>query len=218
MLNVKEIGVILLATAILAFTLTIGEGADAFFASAGIVVTVIMINVVAKKIAADNFDATIEIKFWEWTHVGVIGALLSEWIGLSPNHKFKRPFPLGVIVPFFVAILSLGYLAWLAVLSFNAKEEIHRVAKRHEFHSMTHLKELHIGYIATTGVFANVIFALLGSMVGLEAFALLNAAYALFNLVPLGELDGNKILFSYVALWIFSIFFAAAVFLVTLLA
>jgi len=56
--------------------------------------------------------------------------------------------------------------------------------------------------IAAVGVFANIFFAIIGYLINQPEFAKLNIYFAFFNLIPLSELDGNKIFFGSLILWV----------------
>ncbi len=153
---------------------------------------IIAINITAKKIASFYLGSKIELKLWEIRRYG-----------FKPSRHFKKPFPAGAFFPIIVTALSLGYLTWMASLVFDVKPNTHRKAKRHGLYTFSEMTEAHIGLIASMGIFANLIFAVFGYLVGFLDFAKLNIYYAFFNILPLSNLDGNKIFFGSRVLWSF---------------
>jgi len=107
MLNKKETTSILLIILILAFTLSFTESLKIFLYALLTIFLIIMINVVAKKIASFYLGTKIEVGIWE------IGRY-----GYKKHWHFKRPFPAGVFFPIIITILSLGSLTWMASLVF----------------------------------------------------------------------------------------------------
>ena len=65
------------------------------------------------------------------------------------------------------------------------------------------MTEYHIGVIAGWGILANLFFALIGYLIGFTEFARLNIYFAFFNIIPLSNLDGNKIFFGSFIFWSF---------------
>jgi membrane-associated protease RseP (regulator of RpoE activity) len=126
--------------------------------------------------------------------------------GFKPHKHLKRPFPMGAFLPIIVAALTMGYVYWLATLVFDVKAKVYRAAKRHGLYSFTEMTEYHIGLIAAGGIVANLLFALIGYLIGFPEqmnFVSLSIFYALFNMLPISSLDGNKIFFGSIILWSF---------------
>ncbi len=63
------------------------------------------------------------------------------------------------------------------------------------------MSENHIGAIAAAGIIVNLVFVLIGYLIGYEEFAKLNLYYVLFNMLPISDLDGNKIFFGNLITW-----------------
>lgn len=192
MFNKKEILLILIVSIVLAFLISLIETWNAFLYSLLAVLAVILINVLAKKISSYYLEAEVEVKLWE-----------IERYGFGPGQYFKKPVPAGVIVPIVSKILffALGGFVWMASFVFDVKPKIYRAAKRHGLYSFSEMDEGHIGRIAATGIIANLIFAGIGYLVGFDEFARINLYYAFFNMIPISDLDGNKIFFGSLLLW-----------------
>lgn len=200
MINKKEIAVVLIVAIVLAFTISVIRTKEEFSTTIVIVAAILMINVLSKKITAYYFDSEIEIKLWE-----------IERIGFKPHRKLSKPFPAGVFLPILItfitlplgAIFQVGHLKWMASLVFDVKPKVHRAVKRHGLYSFSEMTEYHIGLIAASGMIVNLIAAFIGYFLNQPEFTKLSIYFAFFNLLPLSDLDGNKIFFGSIILWIF---------------
>ena len=126
-----------------------------------------------------------------------------ERYGFKAHHYFKRPFPIGIFLPIIVSLVSAGRLFWMAAMTFDVKPKIYRAAKRHGLYSFSEMTEFHIGLIAAAGVLINLLAAVIGYFLGFSEFARLNIYFAFFNMLPISDLDGNKIFFGNIVLWSF---------------
>ncbi|MBU2104187.1 MAG: hypothetical protein KKF67_00210 [Nanoarchaeota archaeon] len=192
MLNKNEITAIIASTIILGFVISLMKSLNAFLYTSLSILIIILINIAAKKIASFNLDSEIETKIWELKRYGY-----------HTHNYFKKSLPIGLILPFLTAVLSFGYINWMASLVFDVKPKIYRAAKRHGLYKFTEMTEYHIGLIAAAGISANILFAVIGYLIGFSDFARLNIYYALFNMIPFSDLDGDKIFFGSLVLWSF---------------
>jgi len=191
-LNKKEISYILLVTLVVAFTFSLIESLKIFLYSLLAVFLTIMLNITAKKITSYYLDSEIEIKLWEIRRYG-----------FKLRRYFKRPFPAGVFLPIIVVAFTFGYVKWMASLVFEVKAKVYRAAKRHGLYSYSEMTEFHIAFIAASGILINIIAAVIGYLIGFPIFTKINIFYAFFNLIPLSNLDGNKIFFGSIITWSF---------------
>jgi len=192
MFNKKEIGIILIVSVFLAFAITLVKSTNYFlYALLGVFIA-ILANALAKKVAGYFFESDIEIKLWEFKRYGY-----------TRKQKFKRPFPAGLIIPLFskIVLWPLNGFVWMASLVFDVKPKPWRVAKRHGYYSFSEMTEDHIGYIAAFGVIINLILAVIGYFIGFPLFSKINIWMAFFNMIPISDLDGNKIFFGNLTLW-----------------
>ncbi|MBT96626.1 hypothetical protein CMI49_00815 [Candidatus Pacearchaeota archaeon] len=192
MLNKKEITAILIVTLVLAFTISLMKTLNIFLYSLIAVFLIIIINIIAKKVASYYLDSEIEIKLWE-----------IKRYGFKPRRYFKNPFPAGIFLPIIFIIFSLGYFKWMASLIFDVKPKTYRAAKRHGLYNFSEMTEDHIGLIASAGILVNLIFGIIGYLINFPEFAKLNIYYAFFNMLPIADLDGNKIFFGSIVIWSF---------------
>lgn len=187
----KEIAQIIAVAFILAFSLSIWNF-DSFIYVLLSIFFAIAINVAAKIVASCYYESEIEVKVWEM-----------ERYGFKPSNYFRKPIPVGAFIPILAALISFGYFTWLASLVFDVKPKTYRAAKRHGLYSFSEMTEEHLGNIAAAGILANLAFAVIGYLIGFEEFAKLNIYYAAFSIIPISDLDGNKIFFGNVLLWSF---------------
>ncbi len=192
MINKNEIIVVLLITLILAFTISLVKSSEIFLYTLLSVFIIITANILAKKVASYHLDSEIEIKLWE-----------IKRHGFKPRKYFKKVFQAGAFFPILIAAFSLGYLKWMACLVFDVKAKVHRAAKRHGLYTYSGMTEYHIGLIAASGILINLILAVSSYLIGFDEFSRLNIYYAFFNMLPLSDLDGNKIFFGSFILWSF---------------
>jgi len=194
MLNKKEIISIAAVSLILAFTISLLETLEVFLYVLISIFLILFINISAKKITSFNLDSEIEIKLWE-----------IKRYGFSAHKKLRRPFPAGAFFPIISKIFLFPFnsFVWMASLVFDVKAKVHRAAKRHGLYSFSEMTEYHIGLIAAAGILSNLVFSVLGYLIGFPEFARLNIYFAIFNMIPLSNLDGNKIFFGSLVLWSF---------------
>ncbi len=191
MLNKKEIITILISAIILAFAISLIQSILIFVYALVTILGVILVNTIAKKAMGYYLDSEIEIKLWE-----------IERYGFKPSRHFKRPFPAGAFFPIIFSVLSLGYFKWLATLVFEVKPKLYKAAKRHGLYAFSEMTEFQIGLIAASGIIINLVFSVIGYFFGLTEFARLNIYYAFFNMIPISDLDGNKLFFGSRVFWI----------------
>lgn len=191
MLGKKEIGTLILVTLVLALTISFLK-TQILLRVLLSVFLVLVLNVAAKKIASFYLESEIEIKPWQM-----------ERYGFKRHQYFKRPFQIGIFLPIIVSLVSLGNLFWMASMVFDVKPKVYRAAKRHGLYSFSEMTEAHIGLIAAAGVLVNLVASVIAYFLGFPTFARLSVYYAFFSMLPLSDLDGNKIFFGNMVLWSF---------------
>jgi len=204
MLNKSEFLALLIVVIILGFSISLVETWQIFLYTCLAVFLVLIINIIAKKITAFYLDTEIEIKPWELERAGFMHFInIIPLVSSHPTQKLKRPFPIGLILPIISTILSYGYFIWLACLTFEVKAKAYRAARRYGLYTFSEVTEYHTGIIAASGIIANLIFAVIGYLIGYPQFATLSIWLALFSMIPISNLDGNKIFFGSLVLWSF---------------
>jgi len=192
MINRKEITAIIVMAIIFAFSISLLQSWN-YFSYALIAMLIIMVaNVLVKKITSFYLESEIETRLWE----------IKRW-GFSPHRTFKKGFTIGAVLPPLTSALSFSYFVWMASLVFDVKPKVHRAVKRHGLYSYSEMTESHIARIAASGILINLILSVVGYLVGFTLFAKLSLFYAFFNMIPLSDLDGNKIFLGSLVLYIF---------------
>ncbi len=194
MINKKEILIISLVILILSFTLSLLVSWDAFLTILLFVFIVIGANIFIKKVLAYYLDSEIEIKLWK-----------IKRFGFRARQHFKNPLPVGIFFPIISKLLFFPFKSfiWMASLVFDIKPKVYRATKKHGLYSFSEMTEYQIGLIAAAGIVINLILAGIGYFFGFHTFAQLNIYYAFFNMLPISELDGNKIFFGNIVMWSF---------------
>lgn len=196
MLNKKEIFPILLIIVIISFSVSLSLNmADDWKVLGGTLLAVslvILANIFAKKITAYLLDSEVEMKVWS-----------IERYGFRPPSRLKKPFPVGAFLPILSKLIFFPFksLVWMAALIFDVKPRIYRGAKRHGLYTFSEITEYHLGLIAASGIVINLILAVVGYFLGFPLFSRLNIYLAFFNMLPISELDGNKIFFGSLVMW-----------------
>jgi len=198
MFNKKEIFLVSLTIIIFAFLMNLSssliENWQTFLFSIITVAIVILGNIFAKKITAYRLDSEIEMQLWE-----------TGKYPLFPQRKSPKSFPMGAVLPIISKIIFFPFntFFWMASMVFDVRPRIFRGAKRHGLYTFSEMTEYHIGLIAASGIAINLIFSIIGYFLGFPLFSRLNIYFAFFNIIPLSELDGNKIFFGSKLLWSF---------------
>lgn len=192
MINLKEIISIIVITIILGFITTLVSSTSAFLYTSIIILSILLINFFAKKISSYYLDSEINVRIWQ----------IQRW-GFKPKDYFKKPFQIGAFLPIILKIITAGWINWMAVLSFDVKPKVYRTAKRWGTYAFSEMTEYHIGLIAVWGIIVNLITAIIAYFIGIPEFTKLSIFYIAYNLIPLSDLDGNKIFFGSLIWWIF---------------
>jgi Zn-dependent protease len=201
MLNKKEIFLIALIIIIISLSvnlsLDITENWKKIWGTLLAVSLVILLNIFAKKITAYKLDSEIEMKILEMKKIG--------FTGMRYIKHLKKPFPIGAFLPIISKIIFFPFksFVWMACLVFDIKPRIYRGARRYGLYTFSEMTEYHLGLIAASGIVINLISAIAGYFLGFPLFARLNIYCAFFNMLPISELDGNKIFFGSLVLWSF---------------
>ena len=151
---------------------------------------IITVNILAKKIVSYNFETDIKTKFWTVYQYG-----------LGKSNHFNKPIPM-IWLPLLLTLFSRGFFFWLGILEFDVKAKAERATRRHGLYRFTEVTEWHIALIATWGIIANLILAIIAYIANFELFAKLSIYFIAWSIIPLGRLDGSKIFYASRRLWI----------------
>lgn len=197
MFNKKEIAWIIVAIIIFFFILVFPESTIKNPLILLVPILIILVNLIAKKIAAPYYNIEIEFKIWEFY----------RW-GIYERSHLKKPFPMGLVLPFFLAFFSLGAIKMLVFLQFDAKNlpKKRLLKKRGERRSRREeINETDPAYTAFWGHLSLMILAILGTILTFPELTKYSIIYGIWNLVPFGQLDGSKLFFGSFVTWIFTI-------------
>jgi len=166
-------------------------------------IIIILTTVITKKLVAPLFSIEIEHSIWDLQRYGIYKR--SYW---------KKPFPLGLIIPFAISFLTLGLIKPMTLLQFNYKNIPHkRILKQRRDRRHTRKEEINdsdYAFVAAWGFYILLLIAIISSIFnsisGLELFSQLtkySIFYGLWNLIPIGKLDGSKLFFGSILSWTF---------------
>ena len=191
MLNKKEILNIIIITLVLALSISMFSIKTLFLPSLLMIFIIIVINIFFKKATSHYLDIKININMWE----------IKQW-GFKRHFRFKRPFSLGILLPIILKVVSFGYINYTASLTFDVESKVYRAAKKHGLYAFSEISEAQVGAIAAVGIVANIIFGIVAYIIGFPMFTKLSLGFAFWNLLPISNLDGNKIFFGSMLLWV----------------
>lgn len=160
-------------------------------------IMILLTSIVSKKIAADYFSIKIEHKVWEF----------QRW-GYYRRSQFKKPVQIGLILPFILSILTLGMVRMFTFFQFEV-ENIHetRILKQKGLKRKEEINESDIAFTAAWGFLSLLILAIIGALPGIREIFPELSKYAIYfgfwNLLPVSQLDGNKLFFGSVLTWTF---------------
>ncbi len=190
-MKTNEIFLILLAVIVSAFVVSFRNlSLEKFIFSALFFIVIFIFSIGAKKLASNYLQCGVETKIWSFQRYG--------WYERS---YFKTPIPIGIILPFILSILSLGYVPWLATTQTEITASKSKVAKRHGIYRYSEMTDLEAGWISASGIFVCLILAVISYFVGLSDLSRYSIIFAAFGMLPLGNLDGTKILIGNRVLW-----------------
>jgi Zn-dependent protease len=163
----------------------------------GIIISfiIISINISTKRYFANTRGLSLKTKIWE-----------IQQYGWKSFEKFKTPKSL-FFLPLLTSIITSTNLIWMGIFTNEFKPKKYRVGIS-KFKNPT---ELEISLILFSGVIANFLIGLilifLGDYYSLNIIQLgkYSLYYAFWQLIPIGDLDGSKILAGNRKLWYYSI-------------
>jgi len=160
---------------------------------------IILTNVITKRIAAPYYSIKIRHKIWEFQRFGFI-----------EKSKLKKPFPIGLLFPIIISILTLGLIKMMVFLQFNYKNVPKtRILKKRGFHRFKEINESDLAFTAAWGFYSLLFIAIIGILIRAifnlnfgTSLALYSIAYGLWNIFPISNLDGTKLFFGSPLTWI----------------
>ncbi len=191
MFNKKEIIHILIAIIILGFVMSIPEISKNYAYCILIASIIIFVNILGKEIAGKYFYVDIENKIFEFQRY---------WF--YKDSKLKKPFPIGIILSFFMAIISLGKIKIMALLQFDGKPSRKKILRKRGAVRKSEVNESDLAFISAWGFYALIILGILGFILKIPSLTKYSIYYGFWNLLPIGQLDGTKLFFGSLINWI----------------
>ena len=187
----KEIVHIIIAIATLAiisgFRELIKSNLIAFSLILGASAVVIAINLISKKLAAARLDADVAHELWT-----------VERYGWKPGYHLDKPIFAGIIVPLFVAVVTLGSIKFMTLLTYETRALKRRAANRFGPYSFTEMTDFHNALVGASGIVGCLLVTFVTYWLPGSFWVILGRMatfYAFFNLIPLSKLDGSQIFF-----------------------
>jgi hypothetical protein len=173
---------------VMTFVLGFGEFTLLAFLYAFIISLLLILSfTITQKIVANQLGLDIKFKLWTFRRYWI------RW-----QDQFSWDFPIWFVLPLLLMVLSDGFLRWTALLTF-----VTRTTAKKAVQKFSEIKEFDLALVASSGVFAVLVLALILKLFGLNDFASIASWFALLNMLPLGNLGGTKILFGSKLLWVF---------------
>ncbi len=156
-----------------------------------------------RKIIARRKGCETEYQLWQIKKYGITKS--AKFPIKIFNKKIKSIY-IGIILPLITVFLSIGYIKLMITGTSQAKEVIlKRVSKKY-----ARITEFETAIIALAGPMTYILLALIFkslSLPGFEPFIEMNYLLALYSMIPLSKLDGAKIFFGSLPLYVFSAIF-----------
>jgi len=155
-------------------------------------VIIVFATVFAKKLMAHLFDADVEHDIWR---------LQRYWY--YPKAHLPKAVPMGIILPIFFSIFTLGLIKVSTFLTYEARAKSSRKSRRFGYYSFAEMTDWHNGIIGSAGVICALAIGAISYFLPTNAELLTKMAiyYAFWNLIPASNLDGSQIFFGSRTLW-----------------
>jgi len=152
-----------------------------FFFAVLILITIVLV----RKYFAYQLDSGVEHKLWKM-----------QRFGFMVNRKLKSEAPVGILLPLFLSVFSLGLIKFCSFLTYETHTLKTRAAKRFGFYAFSEMTEWHNGVIGATGIITALLLSIIGYIAD-PSFIMLKMSvyYAFVNMFPISNLDGTQILF-----------------------
>ena len=148
---------------------------------------------ITKKIAGPFYDLKVEHKVLEF----------KRW-GVYVRSKFHSPIPMGLILPFFFSIISLGMIKPFTLLQSDYENLMKRRIRRRRGESdyrRVEVNEVDPAFTVAWGFVALLILAIIATIIKQPELAKYSIYYGIWNLIPFGNLDGMKLFFGSLVNW-----------------
>lgn len=167
---------------------------------------IISVWICAKKVSAYNRDIEIKHSIWKFQRYSI-----------EKSGHLKKPFPIGVILPLILSVISLGFIKCFSLLQFDAKALVSKVAKRYGRYRFSEILETDLAMISFWGVVAVLALSLIADFSQLAELSKYSLYFVIWNLIPISQLDGIKIWFGSKPLDSQSIFLFSPLYIISLI-
>ncbi len=152
---------------------------------------VILVNVLSKKLIASRLDADVEHEVWKM-----------QRYGLKEGDYLKNSLPVGVILPIFVTVITLGTVNLATILTYETRALKRRASKRFGPFSFTEMTDYHNALVGGAGIISALTLAFISYWIpGAGILGKVATIYAFSNMIPISKLDGAQIFFGSRVLW-----------------
>jgi len=191
MIEKKELTWIIIAIVIFEFIVFFPNSNTLSLRLIFVPIAVLLTNIVTKKYFSKYYNIKIEHKIFEFQQYG--------W---QKQAHYKKPFPIGLVLPLIMTVISWGFLKPLTLLQFEMKNvpETRILRKRGHYRKME-INESDPAMTAAWGFYALFILAIIATQFNYNELARFSIFYGFWNLIPFGNLDGNKIFFGSFTNW-----------------
>ncbi len=197
--NKKEILNLFLGAVILGFifsarnwgysTFNVGIGLTYFFRMFILSLIILLVYQTSHKLIAKKYHAHSTFRLWH----------LQRW-WFTKSAKFKKPIPAGVILPLFFSLITNGFIKFAAVGS----SEVTSIESKRIHKKFKHLTENDLARIHLVGPLTVLLLSLiLIQFPGFSEIVTIAYTLAIFSMMPFSGLDGGKVFFGSLPLYIF---------------
>lgn len=171
-----------------------------------IVAVSLLIREIGHKIVARSYDCSTEYRIWEIKRTGFSekAKLPKKFLGFKVSS-----IPLGIILPLLFVFISRGKIPFAITGTFIITiNTLYRVGRKY-----VRLTELEEAKIALAGPIASILFAIFLKFLSIIFSINLNTAItitlfiAIFNMLPIPNIDGGRIFFGNKGMYIFNLAF-----------
>lgn len=155
-------------------------------------IIILSISILTKKYFSKYYNIKIEHKIFEF-----------QRYGFAKKSQYKKPFPIGLVLPILATIISFGLLKPLTLLQFEIENipETRLLRKRGHYRK-TEINESDPALTSAWGFYSLLLLALISTLLNYNELARYSIYFGFWNLIPFGNLDGNKVFFGSFLNWI----------------
>jgi len=193
---------ILIMAIVLYFPRLLGDSASIGITNSIIISGLIIITSVSiKNLVGKVIDVSISHSIWEFKRF---------WI--TYHSKFRRPIPVGALVPVILSFFSTGKVKFLTLLQYESKALPSKIVKkygRRRFENIMEWDDALVVFYSMVGLLILGCAAkFAGDIMPFKFFLFLSKYclyYPLANMIPFGSLDGMKLIMGSKPLYVFTL-------------